>query len=417
MIAAFAYYYMVLAWGGYIFVIGYMSIFTIGLVVLNRLDTKAYITFSIVYIVGNLLSLNIPFVSYYAVWNSSEHLPSHLAFALCQIVFVKGFLQSKLSERAFKILGSMIAWIAGIGVVAGIIFVIVMGKATIGHRIIALINPIYAKKSNPLTSSISEHASTPWPALYTEVHHSLLFAPLGAIILMVFKPNNSKIFGTLYCLISTYFASVMVRLKMVAAPSNAILTGVGLSFALSAMAQSIKDAVSYLLFKLGKQSKQPVAKTRVPWEFSIVGIFLIGWILTRSVFHGSLTAAVNLTSNGVTREVNFNDGGRLIIDELREGLYWLRKNTDPDATVMSWWDYGYQIAAFANRSTVIDNNTWNKTHIARVGMVGVPNQDLQQSRRRGLRTGQGAWRNIRFGYFWRRRKPLWRRHQQVPLDA
>ena len=83
LIAAFAYYYMVLAWGGYIFVIGYMSIYTVALVVLNRLDTKAYITFSMVYIVGNLLSLNIPFVSYYAVWNSSEHLPSHLAFALC----------------------------------------------------------------------------------------------------------------------------------------------------------------------------------------------------------------------------------------------------------------------------------------------------------------------------------------------
>ena len=34
---------------------------------------------------------------------------------------------------------------------------------------------------------------------------------------------------------------------------------------------------------------------------------------------------------------------------------------------MSWWDYGYQIAGFADRTTLVDNNTWNNTHIATVG--------------------------------------------------
>lgn len=34
---------------------------------------------------------------------------------------------------------------------------------------------------------------------------------------------------------------------------------------------------------------------------------------------------------------------------------------------MSWWDYGYQIEAMANRTCLVDNNTWNNTHIATVG--------------------------------------------------
>lgn len=34
---------------------------------------------------------------------------------------------------------------------------------------------------------------------------------------------------------------------------------------------------------------------------------------------------------------------------------------------MSWWDYGYQITGFSNRTTIVDNNTWNYTHIATVG--------------------------------------------------
>lgn len=34
---------------------------------------------------------------------------------------------------------------------------------------------------------------------------------------------------------------------------------------------------------------------------------------------------------------------------------------------MSWWDYGYQITGMANWTVLVDNNTWNNTHIATVG--------------------------------------------------
>jgi dolichyl-diphosphooligosaccharide--protein glycosyltransferase len=33
---------------------------------------------------------------------------------------------------------------------------------------------------------------------------------------------------------------------------------------------------------------------------------------------------------------------------------------------LSWWDYGYQMSAMANRTVIVDNNTWNNTHIATV---------------------------------------------------
>lgn len=285
-------------------------------------------------------------------------------------MLIKDFFQRRLSEPSFKILGTFIGWAAGLGTVAGIVFMVVMGKASIGHRIIALISPSYARRANPLTSSISEHASTPWGAMYNDMHYSMLFAPLGAIILLVGKPNNSHIFGVLYCLVSTYFASVMIRLKMVAGPSSAVLTGAGLSYAMAAMSQSVKEAIGWACHRFKLTTKLPTTRSRVPWELSLVGIALIAWLLCRAVFHGSKTSAQGLTNTGITREVNFNNGGRIIIDELREGYYWLRTNTDPDASVMSWWDYGYQIAGMGNRSTIIDNNTWNKTHIARVGMVG-----------------------------------------------
>jgi hypothetical protein len=54
---------------------------------------------------------------------------------------------------------------------------------------------------------------------------------------------------------------------------------------------------------------------------------------------------------------------------------------------MSWWDYGYQMAAMGNKnmgvddeegsiSVVVDNNTWNNTHIAAVGAALVSSEDV-----------------------------------------
>lgn len=57
---------------------------------------------------------------------------------------------------------------------------------------------------------------------------------------------------------------------------------------------------------------------------------------------------------------------RTILDDFREAYYWLRQNTHDKARVMSWWDYGYQIAGMGNRTTLVDNNTWNNSHIALV---------------------------------------------------
>ena len=64
-----------------------------------------------------------------------------------------------------------------------------------------------------------------------------------------------------------------------------------------------------------------------------------------------------------------HDGSRIIFDDFREAYYWLRQNTPENAKVMSWWDYGYQITAMANRTILVDNNTWNNTHISRVGQA------------------------------------------------
>ena len=75
------------------------------------------------------------------------------------------------------------------------------------------------------------------------------------------------------------------------------------------------------------------------------------------------------SSSSIVLASNQHDGSRIIFDDFREAYYWLRQNTPEDAKVMSWWNYGYQITAMANRTILVDNNTWNNTHISSVGQV------------------------------------------------
>ncbi|KAK7682916.1 oligosaccharyl transferase stt3 subunit [Cerrena zonata] len=70
------------------------------------------------------------------------------------------------------------------------------------------------------------------------------------------------------------------------------------------------------------------------------------------------------------------DGSQNIIDDYREAYYWLRMNTPEDTKVMAWWDYGYQIGGMADRTTLVDNNTWNNTHIATVGKAMCSNEEV-----------------------------------------
>lgn len=69
------------------------------------------------------------------------------------------------------------------------------------------------------------------------------------------------------------------------------------------------------------------------------------------------------------------DGTERINDEYREGFRWLNQNTPTDSKILAWWDFGYQLAGMSNRTTLVDNNTWNNTHIATVGKFYASDED------------------------------------------
>lgn len=125
-------------------------------------------------------------------------------------------------------------------------------------------------------------------------------------------------------------------------------------------------------------------------------ILVMSFFLITYTFHSTWVTSEAYSSPSIVLSARGGDGSRIIFDDFREAYYWLRHNTpevsrqiqvitavglqspvrlvhfklcSQDAKVMSWWDYGYQITAMANRTILVDNNTWNNTHISRVGQV------------------------------------------------
>jgi len=99
-------------------------------------------------------------------------------------------------------------------------------------------------------------------------------------------------------------------------------------------------------------------------------------LLVFYVFHCTWVTSEAYSSPSIVLSAKHHDGSRIIFDDFREAYWWLRMNTAEDARVMSWWDYGYQITAMANRTVLVDNNTWNNTHISQVGQAMSSDEDF-----------------------------------------
>lgn len=229
-----------------------------------------------------------------------------------------------------------------------------------------LLDPTYAKKYIPIVASVSEHQATTWSSFFFDIHFAIFFSPVGLYYIFKNRQNNIVFIG-IYVALSVYFASVMIRLLLVFAPAACISASIGISWLLEESVKRIKEIFQTKEID-HKDSKSKKKKKGLSLEVSIGIIAVICYFMSTFIFHGVLAGAEAYASPSVVLSSKYR-GQRYIIDDYREAYYWLRMNTRPESIIMSWWDYGYQITGFSNRTTLVDNNTWNNTHIATVGLA------------------------------------------------
>jgi len=368
VICSLAYFYMVSSWGGYVFLINLIPLHVLALMLTGRFSHRVYVAFSTVYCLGTILSMQISFVGFQPV-QSSEHMAALGVFGLCQIHAFVDYVRSKLSKEQFDILFravSLFAAIAGLGAFG-------IGTAT-GKispwtgRFYSLLDPSYAKNNIPIIASVSEHQPTTWSSFYFDLQMLVFMFPAGLYFCFK-KLTDANIFIIMYGVTSIYFAGVMVRLMLVLAPVMCILSGIAVSSTLTTYMKNLD------ISRGDKRSKKADASYPIKNEIATGVVFIMTAFLITYTFHCTWVTSEAYSSPSIVLSARGGDGGRIIFDDFREAYYWLRHNTPEDAKIMSWWDYGYQITAMANRTILVDNNTWNNTHISRVGQAMASTED------------------------------------------
>ncbi|CAK4028488.1 glycosyltransferase family 66 [Lecanosticta acicola] len=388
-LCALFYGYMVSAWGGYVFITNLLPLHAFVLMCMGRFSPRLYVSYTTWYALGTLASMQIPFVGFLPIRNS-DHMSALGVFGLIQLVGAAEYIRHQLPSKQFQtLIRAMIFIVAGVAF-GGLVLLTVFGViAPWSGRFYSLWDTGYAKVHIPIIASVSEHQPTAWPAFFFDLNMLIWLFPAG--VYMCFRNlKDEQVFVVIYAVLASYFSGVMVRLMLTLTPIVCVAAALALSQILDTFllaktpaspAPEVKGArpngnangTSDIQAKLSAAIPESLRSTKQPF----VGIYSY---LSKSVITGAITAYLLLfvlhctwvTSNAysspsVVLASRLPDGSQHIIDDYREAYYWLRQNTEPTAKVMSWWDYGYQIGGMADRPTLVDNNTWNNTHIATVG--------------------------------------------------
>jgi dolichyl-diphosphooligosaccharide--protein glycosyltransferase len=380
-LSALCYAYLVASWGGYSFVITFVPVFVLGAILTKKFNAKVYVAYSTFYVLANIWSVQTKYIEF-RIWQSSEHLGSHFVFILVQVMFIYGQAKRLLGTEQLRFLGRKIAMMASGVMVVGLLYLAYSGKTKFTERVMTLLDPSYAKSFMPIVASVSEHQPTSWATFFFDTHFTLLFAPVG-LYYCLRHTTLPKLFIAFYLVSSIYFASLMIRLLLVVAPALCILAGIGVSELIRHFMkpcidiQNSNQAVEATTRP--KNNAPAAAPVQAPkswldkiltYGFALFAIALVGVMCLKFMLHGSVVGAEIYSSPSVIlANRDYTKGDKFIIDDFREAFYWIRKNTPTDAKIFSWWDYGYQLAGFTNRTTLVDNNTWNHTHIAQIGRI------------------------------------------------
>ncbi|KAG0374491.1 oligosaccharyl transferase stt3 subunit [Mortierella sp. AD032] len=427
LLTALFYFYMVSAWGGYVFITNLVPLHAFTLLLMGRFSNRLYVSYSTFYAVGTLLSMQIPFVGFQPT-RTSEHMAALGVFGLLQLYAFAEFIRGYITPKQFKAL--LKGGIAAVAIIATVGLTILSYSGVIAPftgRFYSLYDTGYAKIHIPIIASVSEHQPTAWTSFFFDLQMLIFLFPAG--VYLCFKElKDEHVFIILYSVFASYFAGVMVRLMLTLTPVVCVSAAIAYSTLLDTyletsehvLAATNPDAASTAASiataptvaspeakaagnGTGTGSKKAAAKAaaaaaaavktpaksadtdakahaktaaasgerkRFPifnFDSRALVILQLTWFLFMFAWHCTYVTSGSYSSPSIVLASRQADGSQMIIDDFREAYYWLRKNTKEDAKVMSWWDYGYQMAGMANVTTLVDNNTWNNTHIATVG--------------------------------------------------
>jgi len=341
------------SWGGTQFFVILLVLFFLGIPFLRK--DKKFITWALpVFVSALLLTITIferPGIGFVLGYGGLGLIGSTvfvLLFFQIQKIKVKNNIR-----YGFLLLGGF--------VLVGISSIVTNAVSLPSFRYLNAVNP-FLSSDNTIVQSVAEHSSVTMEQLFPSLSVLMIFSGIGVWLLFHIKENQNFhikndmiLFALIIGFVGIYISSAFIRLEIFGSIAVIVLASIGISL-----------LISNVLKKHSKNSLSSIAK------FSFVAVIIelltipvalpvnANWInvvkIPPTILHG-----------GTHFNITTNDWG--------DALEWIKGNTEHDAVIAAWWDYGYWITAIADRTTLIDNATINQVQIKKVAKIFLSTPD------------------------------------------
>ena len=341
------------SWGGTQFFVILLVLFFLGIPFLRK--DKKFITWALpVFVSALLLTIamferpGVGFVLGYGGLGLIGSTVFVLLFFQIQKIKVKNNIR-----YGFLLLGGF--------VLIGISSIVTNAVSLPSFRYLNAVNP-FLSSDNTIVQSVAEHSSVTMEQLFPSLSVLMIFSGIGVWLLFHIKENQNFhikndmiLFALIIGFVGIYISSAFIRLEIFGSIAVIVLASIGVSL-----------LISNVLKKHSKNSLSSIAK------FSFVAVIIV--LLTIPVALPVNANWINVVKipptilhGGTHFNITTNDWG--------DALEWIKGNTEHDAVIAAWWDYGYWITAIADRTTLIDNATINQSQIKKVAKIFLSTPD------------------------------------------
>ena len=268
-------------------------------------------------------------------------------------------------------------------VAIGMAFIVAGPYVSPSFRYLNAINP-FIGSIDPLVESVAEHFTPTVADYFVDFSVLLMFAGLGGWLAFR-RRNDTAIFALLIGITGVYVSATFARLLVFASVGIIVLAGLGLyEVTRSIMAYRVATATPAATGPTRLTAATREERRRM--EFASRGhstsgqvvkiSYVIVMILMLSIpmFYPSNSNWVS-SADVPTAIANGGTGFRVQSDDWINAMDWLSKNTEPNAVIASWWDYGYWITTLGNKPTLADNATLNHTRIQSIAKMFVSDEE------------------------------------------
>ena len=327
-------------WGSYVFLWNFYGLFTIVvlLYLLIRIARRQNLPFTIDKLVITYVLTDLGFSAFVAItprYGFHTLISGMGGVANAALLFsIIAYALIKLYPRYPRIMVPVIRYFL-IAIVVLAVAVIGLSFTSIGGKFLGALAP-FARSA--IVQSVAEHSPS---TLQQSVYNVSITIPfmIYTMMLSIMSLSLPAILISLGSLAAAYFASSEVWLFML----------LGLFWV---------PATAYGFVKLTELA----LNRRVIIGLSLAA--LLGIVLAIA-FIVNIQPALSMSI--MPQQIVSTVTPPIPTPDWLDALQWLSYNTPPNATVLSWWDYGYWIAVIGNRTSLADNSTVNGTQIALIG--------------------------------------------------